>query len=698
MQEHATPPRFTESFSGRLAAFLLLLVWIASMPVATGHLYAKFPLFVGLAGSVCCALWGLVRGFRFPRIPVMAWLSLAMGGYFFWRASTSYSQLEGENVMFLVLGAAIFYVAGIYSGISRKGDAMLFWAVFFGLALNALYWYLRRESDVSMLWWGRPAVGLTGPSSAHSAFFLYKNVASVFFASTGIYLVARCFWHESWSWARALGALLGLGGVALSFYCASRAVYAVLPVVMVLAWLLRLFIRQSSSQHWRIIDWFFLLALVGGIAWLILDFSGEQYVWSHIDSVDTHLRFLIWDYLMKVVPQTPWCGFGAGASQWEIVPYFYEWVSPNYAHNEYLQCWVDFGFLGLLAMLFLLIWHALRAVLGLTNAALSHGRREQIAGALLLLLAVASYAFVDFPWHNFSLLSACAFCCGILAAPRGEEARLMQLFMAQAEQMPPTKQESLMGRGLLVLGMAGALSFLGMMMPRLMPVWKADWTYNELVEKQAPAEEKMRLLEEAVQLYPEVGIVDWYLSLPYPRTVEGYRTMTEMLRPCLKANPKQLFGVVLQADLLGRVACYEEAEALMRDSYVDGGMQRQNLTSWSSYYGLNLMRWGAHLYRNGHWAKAYSVWNYGYRLHRRSSLTFNITWRGTSKHDIEAHKLLQWQRNKSLAKTMSEVSARLKLMEKIGIVPDDSWMEPMRPHGPGPLYQKWGMESPKGLK
>lgn len=696
MQESTPTARFTESLLGRVSRAILLVVLLLSMSLSTDAAYSHVPYLSLLLFVPALCLVALLAGYRFPRIPLMAWLSLLIGGYFFWRAASSYSQLEGAHVMSLVLGASIFYVAGLYHGLSKRADDASARFVIFALLINGFYWFLRREGISDLMWWGRPSIGLSGPNSVHVALFLYKNVACAFFAIAGSYLVARSLWLAGlglWSKGRIVSLGIGVGSIVLSFHCGSRAAYLLLPLLLVLGWFLRMALRAASSRGMRWFDWGFVLAFIAGLALIIFDCAGDQKIWTAILGVDTHLRIDIWRYLMEQVPAAPWCGFGSGACQWQIVPYFYDWVRPNYAHNEYLQCWVDYGLTGLAFMLFLLFGHVLRGVISLSDKKLSPERRVQVAGALLFLLGFSAYAFVDFPWHHFALISIGAFCCGVLASPRGEEAHLRELFAA----MPSASSSHFKllperGLGRLTLALCCLASFvgLGIQVWRFAPAWKADWDYCAIAKQGSQPEAEMQALEAATLIYPEAKIVNWYLTLPYSRCKEGYTKLAEMMGRCLEANPKNLFAVVLQADFLGRIGRYEEAESLMRDSYVDGGMHGHNLTSWPTYYGVNLLRWGQDCYDKAQWAKAYSIWLYAYHIYQNSRLTHDLSWRNSHKHDMQAYRARQHQRNKNLNLYMRQIKKNLAFMEKIGITPDDSWKLPMRENGQPSLYQNWG--------
>ncbi|MFI3243166.1 MAG: O-antigen ligase family protein [Akkermansia sp.] len=701
MQDSPQPIRFTDSLSGRLAAWILALTACAAMALSTNFVYSHVPALVGISLALLLALWGLLRGYRLPRLAPISWVSLAIGGYFYWRASTSYSQLEGANAMALVLGAAVFYGAGIYYGLAKRADAAMAAIIAFAIILNALYWYLARQGLGSLEWWGRPSMGLAGPNSPHTAFFLYKNLAAVFFASGGIYLMTRFFARAAWSWWRVLGLMLGFLSVGLSLLCDSRVPYLVIPLMLGLACLLDILLRIKSGKSMRWFDWCTVLAFVAAVAAFIYDMAGEQHIWNWLDGVDTHLRSYIWSYLMPIVPQASWLGFGAGACQWEIIPFYSEWSSPNYAHNEYLQAWVDFGLVGLLGMLFVLFGHLSRAMVSLNDAALSHERRTQVMGAVLLLVGLAAYAFVDFPWHHFAMVSFSAFLCGVLAAPKGEELRVRQFFASEgsriAQERPATRLQQGLGRCCLIGLTLCLLAGTGELLWRFAPVWKADWQYNSMVAKAAPVEEQMQFLEQAITLYPEVDIVSWYRQYPWSRTQEGYQLVADMYEPCLNANPKHLLAMVKYTELLSLLGHYEEAESLLRDHYAPEGQPRQRLLSWPTYYGKNLLRWASHCYDTSQWAQAYSLYLYAYRMDAKSVFTYDIRHRTNNKQDLEKYRQIDTKQLNLRTPYMKAILKRIHFMRRVGVVPDHSWKQPMRPDGPPALYQRWG-EVPSNVK
>lgn len=109
-------------------------------------------------------------------------------------------------------------------------------------------------------------------------------------------------------------------------------------------------------------------------------------------------RMLIWRGSWEMVKDNPWFGIGLGN-------YYLAW--PRYrdpadttlgffAHNDYLQIWIEAGLPGLLLLLAVFVsvlyltWRVLR------DACAAPARRIEIVGLMSGLLAVAAHSFLDF--------------------------------------------------------------------------------------------------------------------------------------------------------------------------------------------------------------------------------------------------------------------------------------------------------------
>lgn len=109
-------------------------------------------------------------------------------------------------------------------------------------------------------------------------------------------------------------------------------------------------------------------------------------------------RLLIWSGSWEMVKDHPWVGIGLGN-------YYLAW--PRYrdpadatlgffAHNDYLQIWIEAGLPALLLLLAVLVCVLYMTVRMLRHARPTPMRRIEVAGLFSGLLAVAAHSFLDF--------------------------------------------------------------------------------------------------------------------------------------------------------------------------------------------------------------------------------------------------------------------------------------------------------------
>jgi O-antigen ligase len=91
----------------------------------------------------------------------------------------------------------------------------------------------------------------------------------------------------------------------------------------------------------------------------------------------------------------------------------------NHAHDDWLEIWLEGGFLAVAALLGFLVWFVNRAVVawrrgGEGGKAVDYAlpRAASIVLALLML-----HSFVDYPLRTTTLMTLFAFCCALLIPP-----------------------------------------------------------------------------------------------------------------------------------------------------------------------------------------------------------------------------------------------------------------------------------------
>lgn len=688
MSEDKRHRRLAETPLGKVMAFMLAAGWILIMAVVDGNAYTSLPMCVLCALVALCYVAALLRGYKMVRLTWLAWFGLGVGGYYLVRALGSYSVVEGWGQASLVAACMVYYVAGIAAAQGKLSSAV--GALAAAVLANIVYYYLMQVAEADMVWTGRPPVSVVGENSRPMGLFYYKNFAGLFLMLGGFLLVVSGLSCEGRRWGAAFLLLLGVGGMTLSFCCHTFS-HVIAGVVLLLAgWCLWCVQRLYSPKPFGFMPVLVSLCLFVGVclfAYSLLFGSMLQFV---NEDLDTHLRFQIWGDLTRVVQHVPLWGYGAGASQWEIIPFFDEWVVPNYAHNEYLQAWVDYGGLGLLLMLGVLASHLVSGFWALGCDTVGDDRRRANVVALLTLVTLAVCSFSDYVWHHAALATMMSFACGVLASPfRRPEFKIFDRRKWVDEQHRPlvqVKSAGVVSRCFLGAGALALVAFEGYVGNHYLAPWLAQWHFRPVDSlDESSMKQQCQLAEKLVPGYPDFRIVNYCI-----RGVLPYRTDWSEYLPCLmttlRANPRNLLIVSTAADVLMRLGRYADAELLMRRFYGGDGPDATRVCSWQAYYGRNLLLWGLQDCREGRENTGISKLRYALNIESHAMLLRSTlhradrTWQEDSA-DPEFKKLISYCRS------------RVALYESLGVQADDSWMQPMEPGGKPALYQRWGMKS-----
>lgn len=682
--------RLTESLPGRMSGWLLVALWVFSMSGVDAHAFSSYPVCVALLVVLALVAVAMLRGARLVRMSWLGWCSLAVGGYFLARCLCSYAVVDSWCEAVLIMGAVVYYVAGVYAAQSRR-PGVLFAVLAAALLANvAAYWVLRQPgADAS--WLGRAAQTPAGPNSKPLTLFVYKNFAGVFLCAGACVLGAWSLWCQR-GWLRVTGVAVSLVALLVSFLCGTRAVYIVLPLAFIGLWLVQLLVRLYSDKRlgWGNAAVAGVLLVAGAV--LVYDFLFGYHLAGVLSSADSHLRYLIWGSVCEVLPSVPFYGCGANVAQWEIVPWYNEWQLPNYVHNEYLQVWVDYGLLGLLLMLGVLLFHVVQAGRCIASEYVDERRRVLAGLAALLLVLVAVYALVDFPWHSFALVALCAFACGVLASPFAHAGE--PLFGGRrwaAGSHVPVRAERPVGRVVLlvlILAMGGGFCRLA---TTLRPAWKAQWEYAALCCPGADptGDARRAFIAGLLPLYPSPAFMDTYFMLP-PTHDRQLPLREQLLKQALAANPRQLFTLTMLVDVLGAQGKYAEADRLMREYYVGEAMPASLLNNWPAYYAYNLLIWGRYEMRQGNHAKAASLLESALGIHQVSPIHFNPIWRSGAQPWREHGGI-----KPGLPKLIENSRLDLRMLRAIGVQPDAAWKQPYAPGGRPALYQSMLLQSRK---
>lgn len=686
MEKNTVVKRLTETLPGRLAAIILAVVWIVSMSAVDSNAYSVWPFLIALSVVALLFISGMLFGGKVVRIPWMGWLMLGCGGYFFVRCLCSYSMVESWLESSLIISCGVFYVAGIYGAQTRNARFQVA-VVLLAVVLNLLYFCLR-PGEVNMLWTGRPEYGLSGYNNQPSTLFLYKNFAGAFQMIGGCILLGIALWVVKSLQMRLLLLLLAAVSIFSSFYCLTRVVYLLTPVLICLVWgmqfLVELFARDKVRK----------MTIIGGVligVYAMVEVSNVFFGGGlkQISDIDTHLRFGIWKHVLNVATEGPLWGWGTMASHWEVIGTFSANNTPNVAHNEYVQAWADYGIIGLATMLLLIVVHTLSGIRCMASDAVTPLRRGMIAVALMILWVYVIAAVTDAYWHSYAVAMVCAYSCGILVSPVCSVSVSRKCTNAKnVSSITGVKVQGKWGRGILAVMALGVVGFTCWQSLHLSEAWRMQWVFNDLSKPGVDdkAEKRLALLEEVMEVYPDTEVADNYFKIPH---YGGVRSASEsVLRKALAANPRQGYTIIMLVNLLGQQARYEEAEILMRRYYPQEGYSRCGTCNWPFYYYYNLLRWSFDLLEEGNQGRGMSMAEYALNMQKNVSFyvskrqyTNGNEWVGELRIGMAADA-------KAIAKTLKK---RLEVLRKVGEQKDDSWMQPMEPGGKTALYPQWGI-------
>lgn len=690
MAEIAKPKRLTDMPLGKLAGCLLFMLWLVSMCMFDTNACTSFPLVVGMGVIALLALSCLAAGGRVVRFTWLNWVSLLIGVYFLVRCLCSYSVVESWRESIIIMGCFLFYVAGILAAQSRSASWVL-WCIVIAAVLNLAAFCILRDPDIPIEWTGRPAYGFVGANNKPVSLLIYKNSAGAFFALSSALLIGCCLWGEL---RRVLKA--GLVAVALvscyaSLHCGTRDVYALYPALAVALWFLHVVNVMYSERKVGILSVgvgvLFLCGLC--VAMYELFFSGELY--NYLGSIDTHLRGRVWKEICRLAPYAPLWGGGVSASQWEIVPYYNEWCIPNYAHNEYLQAWMDYGLLGIGAVLFILIAHFVAAFRVLSSELIAQERRLLTSFAAIALMVVAICAIADFPWHSYALATLSAFSCGVMASP----APVMPVVSRRSIAQPKAcvRPASRRGTGVMALLCVGVVGASVVLSSRLFEPWLKQWEFSSLTKAGRDEDSSLRhaLLADLLPAYPSPALMDCYYTLP----VRGiaWKEQERLLKIALAANPRQLFMVNLLCDALDRQGKFEESEKLFRSNYAGDGMEGNMLNNWPANYVSHLLLWGRSALNSGNEELGYSLLDYAFNIHCHNHVSFTTPYGRTEAPWQNDGGVKPWINDALVAANLDAMVLRQK-----GVAMDESWQNPYAEGEKPALYQRWGKDTPERRK
>lgn len=310
------------------------------------------------------------------------------------------------TLLWLWMGISIF--VGSAPVLSLQGFLML---GSLPLAFWLYTWLGDRES-----FWGQWAWVLLSIGLLLAAFALYQELFTngqpiAFFVqrnSLGAFLnlltlpVAALFLQQRSRWRRVC---LGLAVFVLFYAIALIRSYGVgIGFWLGLGLILILNLKTSNRRDLLLLLGLALLAhlLVRLHTGEGLDYFAADHITRNVSN-STISRWTIWEAALRVVHDAPWYGKGLYSFSLAYAPYMpmTDTSSGQYAHNDYLQFWIELGFPGLVLVFALLVAVFFRFVRWLRFVSIDHVKRGEVIGIFAGLLAIAAHSFVS---YNFYIL------------------------------------------------------------------------------------------------------------------------------------------------------------------------------------------------------------------------------------------------------------------------------------------------------
>ncbi len=358
-----------------LSAALVPALWFNGIRIEFFALYSLL-LFAAL-GLLAWRWHG--AGIRIPNTAIALWLSL----FWLWLGM---SLLWHPVPM---VGLNYFWIIGTF--------ALAFWL--YTLASDQQRWWKLSSTAIALTGWALAlwaAYQMLGRGEAPRSVFLDINSHAAFLNL--IALPASAWFLLQPDGQRRALRLLGAGLFALFFAImltkGRGAIASFFISFLLLLWVVRGYVPVQRS---RVLLLLALLALLfSNLLWQggVLERLGTL---THPASADPG-RLQIWSQAWRMLQDAPWYGMGIGTFWLAWPPYRHpaDGSSGYFAHNDYLQIWIEAGWPGLLLLLAVLLSVLWAWVRVLRHGGAPGGVKVEATGLCAGLLAIAAHSFFNF--------------------------------------------------------------------------------------------------------------------------------------------------------------------------------------------------------------------------------------------------------------------------------------------------------------
>lgn len=157
-----------------------------------------------------------------------------------------------------------------------------------------------------------------------------------------------------------------------------------------------------------------VLGLVGVMVWMVSPMVQDRIA----QALEGNIRLQLWHDTWLMISQRPWFGWGPYAYRW-VYPHFWQYMTtyldPQYAHNDYLHTWAEYGLVGLALLVGAILWAAIRLA-RLIRVSEPDRSACLIAGLLGSLAATAAHAAFDYNFHIYGNVQVLVLLAGVVTA------------------------------------------------------------------------------------------------------------------------------------------------------------------------------------------------------------------------------------------------------------------------------------------
>lgn len=554
--------------------FTLSLILAVTLGAQTRP-WAWGPALVVLAIAALSSIPGLLRG---KHLQDSGLLFFAFIGAL-WTAIRAWTSPVAEfgTADLLLLGATVtsFVVARTISHES-SGLRIFCWGLWALILLNG-YLIIRQISDPS-----HNLIYPVRPGAYPSGLFGHYNDSANFLLGAGFLLLGGALSGDHGKLTRWIWSATSITNLGLIYFTHSRSGLLAAAVGGGALTILFLISTKRTGSKW-FVPLLLAMPVVGIVIVLFLlrGWSAAQEIRTEstdFAQITTNVRLFLWGIALSCVKLHPWTGGGSRSFSWESLQFWdfnkhgWQQLRPEYTHNELLQAFTDYGIIGGLHLVILLIVISLlvllRSLLGDRTKNLqlfSYG-----FGAAAALCAMLVQSGFNFVFHLLPGTILLGFVMGQVSNPGPSDIRVSSPINRSLRYVLALCVV-IMAAGLLLFGTKGTR-----VMAALSPViFRTGGTVG--------VEDRAYYYQKAAKIWPQSGL---YKELAFAFQRFGPRNdstqypenpdvmAVEAYRKGLEYQPNDVSLSLNLADLLSYLGRDEEAtEEYRRTIHLQGGME-----------------------------------------------------------------------------------------------------------------------------